>query len=143
MRKANAIGVLLLVLPSCGDWPGGMRPSYQPRDHDPELTAYARTALPIIRSIQRHREKTGRLPTCDELQLLLPSDESAPKDCYVYRGWLYRPSAQYYTLARRLGWDPSLRFCSKDGSWTFCPGDGSPEKPVVLQPEPIAPESRR
>jgi hypothetical protein len=40
-------------------------------------------------------------------------------------------------LSYRLGWDPDLKYYS-DGSesrWVFSPGDGSPEKTIVLKPD--------
>ena len=47
----------------------------------------------------------------------------------------YMPTPNYYILSIKLGWDPKLIFSSQDRSWTFDPGDGSPEKKIKLDVE--------
>jgi predicted lysophospholipase L1 biosynthesis ABC-type transport system permease subunit len=54
------------------------------------------------------------------------------------KGWTYRPTATADTFdaSLRLGWDPSLVYhgTATAGTWAFEPGDGSPERPVILHP---------
>lgn len=125
-----AVGVAIFVVAAVGLLsfsPGGMRSNYPAKDNDPKLLACARSAVPIIRAIESYESRTGRLP--EELKDLAVEQAQVPS---VY----YKPGPNYYTLTIKLGWDPSLVFSSQDRSWTFDPGDGSPEKRITLNAEP-------
>ena len=53
-------------------------------------------------------------------------------------GWTYPPpgKSDTFDLRLRMGWDPSLVYhgTAASGTWAFEPGDGSPERTIVLNP---------
>lgn len=144
--KRALLGLVLLLivggalwLVTASNWPGGIRADYQPKANDKQLTEFAKTALPVIAELTSTRaaSKANQFPTnAAELVVL-----SAGRLTLAGRGvndWHYEPSpdGSAYLLSRKLGWDPKLvfRFDGKQGSWAFEPGDGSPEKLVLLKP---------
>ena len=134
MKSYITLLVAVLAIAGCSEWPGGMRPTYPARDHDPRLTEYAKTALPLIAAIEAYHDRTTYVPSSlTEIAEDLPDTPSlganAPDQ---WRGWFYDSRNDEYTLTKKLGWDPALIFRSSDASWIFYPGDGSPEKIVVL-----------
>lgn len=133
-----AIGVLVVafgftalllfgVIGVRSEWPGGLRSDYPARDGDPRLTGIARTALPVIDAIERHRIGCGEVPSS---LAAVGLDEST--------GWIYeRTTSTSYRLARKLGWDTALHYeWTPDGSaWYFLPGDGNrPDVRIDLDP---------
>ena len=117
---------LLLFVVGCGDI-GGMRGDYPARDYDPELTAIAQEAVPLIQMIEGFHDEKGRYPSYEELNQLHPIRSG--------QGWMYSEREDYFQVFYQLGWDPTLRFDSRDRSWTFEPGDGSPSRQVALAVE--------
>ena len=120
------IPFLSLFLFGCGDI-GGMRGDYPARDYDPKLTEIAQEAVPLIHAIEAFRKERGRYPTYEELNQLQPMQTG--------QTWMYSEREDHYQLFYQLGWDPTLRFDSRDRSWTFEPGDGSPSRQVSLAVE--------
>lgn len=137
--------VLLLVaggafwLVTANNWPGGFRSGYQPKAYDKQLTEFAKTALPVIAELTRARatSKSNQFPT-SAAELVALSDGRLALAGRGVNDWSYEPSPDGATffLSRKLGWDPKLvfRFDGKHGSWVLEPGDGSPEKLVLLKP---------
>lgn len=135
------VALLLLLLSFAGFaglwfvymWPGGVRPNYNAVDHDLLLTYRAGTAKPIIEAVERYRHEQGAYPR--DMTALAPS-EPMPAGTTEIHGWAYGASADGYTLSLRLGWDPSLEYVVEGAAsrWVFNPGDGSPEKTIVLRP---------
>jgi hypothetical protein len=143
----NLMGTTTLVLAQS---PGGVPPSYVVLDRDPQLTAIARTALPLIGALDRFRAAYGRCPRLEdraEFAALLPPGATIVA---TFTGgfvlahgeitpWIYQAPAQnpaQCSLSRKLGWDPDLVY-SVDGvnsRWVFAPGDGSEDRPVRLDP---------
>ncbi len=119
---------VMLVASGCGEWPGGMRPTYPARDNDLRLTKHARTAVPLIRALEAYRNRTSLLPSSlVEIAEMLPAEQSPEANTpNQWRGWWYAFRENEYTLTRKLGWDPVLIYRSSDASWEFNPGDGSP-----------------
>ncbi|MFA5203630.1 MAG: hypothetical protein WC708_04415 [Lentisphaeria bacterium] len=109
--------------------PGGMRPTYPAKDNDPRLLAIAQHTMPIIVAIETYRNRTGKTP----LNLADAGISTTDQESIAYT-----IEADHYLLWIRLGWDPSLVFNSKDRSWTFEPGDGSPEKRIKLDAKSMA-----
>jgi hypothetical protein len=129
---------------------GGVSPSRVVLDGDPQLTAIARTALPLIKALDRFRALYGRCPRLEDragFAALLPvgttivgsftggfalSHGEAPP-------WIYQAPASHparCSLSRKLGWDPDLVY-AVDGPhsrWVFAPGDGSDDRTIRLDP---------
>jgi hypothetical protein len=139
------LAALAIALPVCflvfSEWPGGMRPTYDAKDHDPRLTRVAATARPVIVALARyHNDHAAFPPEAGDLASYLPrppEEAEQPGPEYLL-GWhsfnLKRDGG--YVISYRLGWDPDLKYYS-DGSesrWAFSPGDGTPEKTIVLKP---------
>jgi len=123
-----------IVLTGCDECPGGIKPSYQPQDYDPKLTDFAKIALPIINAADQFRKEKGRLPTYDELLVMLPENEK-PSNKDGPQRWHYFINDKDYLIAIKLGWDSCLKYTSKDRVWSFDPGDGGMhEVPVKLDP---------
>jgi hypothetical protein len=133
-------GALYYLLVVC-EFPGGMRPSYQARNYDPRLTREASTATPAIAALNRYRSQHSAFPAAaSQLAPYLPPAYATTiglKESYVGR-WNYwkTDNGQGYRLSLRLGWDPFLyyQYDGSKGHWVFVPGDGSPEKPIILKP---------
>jgi hypothetical protein len=128
---AIGVGVIALVgaiafLFWCS--PGGVRSNYSAKDNDPKLLACAQSIVPIIKEIEAYQSRTGRVP--ETLDDIVTQTRQLP-DVY----YMHVPESNHYRLAIKLGWDPSLIFSSKDRSWTFDPGDGSPQKIIKLDAE--------
>jgi hypothetical protein len=51
-------------------------------------------------------------------------------------GFYYYGGGDRYTLTKKLGWDPILRyeFDGGRGTWVFDPGDGSGSTVIALSP---------
>jgi len=138
----------LCLLVCCSDF-GGMRGDYPARDYDPRLTEIAEKAVPLIHAIQQYERQESRYPrSLDEIASLLPEDRIErwqSGGAVKFDGWIYSPRNGHFELFYQLGWDPTLIFDSRDGSWTFQPGDGSPPKSVALSvgliPEPAEPQN--
>ena len=124
---AGAAGLWVVYL-----WPGGVRPTYNAVDHDLLLTYRARSAKQIIEGVERYRLQHGDY--APDLAALAPS-EAMPAATTEIHGWGYTASADGYTLSSRLGWDPSLEYVVEGAAsrWVFSPGDGSPDKTIVLR----------
>jgi hypothetical protein len=132
-----------------GELIGGMQPHYPARDYDRRLTAGAQQALPIIEALQNYHEEHGEFPAdAADLQSLLPSmpirGREGNEQRYVYQligDWSYAraETTNHFWLGQRLGWDPSLNYewDGTNGTWVFDPGDGSPARPVLLNPRPL------
>lgn len=105
---------------------GGMRSNYPAKDNDRKILRVAQTIVPIIQKVESYQSQTGRFPEKLEDLGVQPSQ---------YPRVFYTPESNYYTLWIKLGWDPSLTFSSRDRSWTFDPGDGSPRKRIKLDIE--------
>ncbi len=120
------VGALAVLGAACSLlWfsPGGMRSNYTVRDNDPRLMEDVRRITPIIEAIEAHQRRTGKLPA------RLEDIDARPAEIARLA---YAPESDHYTLTVKLGWDPSLVFSSQDRSWTFDPGDGSPERRLRL-----------
>jgi hypothetical protein len=116
--------------------PGGMRPDYRAVDGDWELTREARPALQIIAAIDTYHAQTGVFPAdIGKLSPLLPNGQVNLAGNNI-DGWIYFKEPTGFTLGKRLGWDPGLRYERIGGraSWVFDPGDGSPAKTIALNP---------
>jgi hypothetical protein len=103
-------------------------------DGDPHLTAIAKSALPLIRNLDRYYGEHRHYPkeTANIESTLGPTDSNG-----LFGGWYYIAEADdAYSLYFKLGWDPSLFYrCTKDGTyWEFDPGDGAPSKILHLKP---------
>lgn len=117
---------------------GGMRPTYAAADGDARLTRHAKTALPVIAALrQYHGQHNGFPEDVAQLGPLLPAG-AVNLASHSVEGWTYfsAPKSDTFELSLRLGWDPSLVYhgSAASGTWAFEPGDGSPEKPIVLDP---------
>ncbi len=125
-----AVGIILVAAIWLLSYnPGGMRSTYPAKDNDPRLLVVARSITPVIDRIDAYRTRTGKLPATTE-----DADAHQPDPSSLY--YIYTIDEDHYLLWIKLGWDPSLVFNSKDRSWTFVPGDGSPEKRIKLDAEP-------
>jgi len=119
-------------------WPGGLRTTYKAGDYDPRLTREAKTANIAISALDRfHRDHVAYPADTAALAPYLASLRSTSNAPEI-AGWHYtrKPDGSGYTLARKLGWDPCLLY-EVDGAqarWVFAPGDGSPDKAVLLKP---------
>lgn len=145
---AGVLAVLLLMaagglyyLFEIMEWPGGMHSSYRAKDYDARLTKVAATALPMIEAIEKYRhDHGGAFPKTDAdfAEYVSPSPSVTLKPIISVNGWIYNffDSEPGYNLWHKLGWDPALiyQFDGSKGSWTFDPGDGSPEKKIILKP---------
>jgi hypothetical protein len=140
---------LLVVLPVASvvyivgykEWPGGMRPSYAAADYDPRLTRVAATAAPLIDALERYHDDHSAFPAhaADFVSYLSspPPEPPTPGSDYILDWQYFKHTTNVgYILYRSLGWDPTLQY-HHDGSkahWVFNPGDGSPEKNIILEP---------
>jgi hypothetical protein len=125
----------LFWLAATSEYPGGMRWDYPAKDFDPRLTSIAKTALPIMDALEKHRAATGCYPDgyAEVKQYLADWNSVHARDtANCYQGWCYSKSLTGYHLARSLGWDPALAYDSESNGWEFVPGDGSPGKPIKL-----------
>ncbi|MCC5848193.1 MAG: hypothetical protein JJU29_08870 [Verrucomicrobia bacterium] len=124
----------------CGEFSnvGGIGSDYPAKDHDPKLTEIAEKAGPIFDAIEAYAEEhANHPPSLGNIQDALPADgiEKTPNGgVHGFRGWMYFWEPDGYRLVYRLGWDPHLVYDSRDDTWTFEPGDGSPETTIVLEP---------
>ena len=118
--RCAAIAILAFACVSCNY--GGLRSDYAAKDYDPLLTSYARPAVSIIKAADLYIQKHHTIPSDSDLNL----QKSLTID--------YLPESDSYRIYIKLGWDPSLRYSSKDKSWTFDPGDGRNEKIIRLSP---------
>ena len=143
-------GVSLIVLIAVLEYPGGTRGNNRAAIYDARLTAIAREAVPIIRSIDRYYRAHGRCPgpnasDLTEVRADLPLNLIAtPRDgqaefreAKALTGWLYSSADNDPTacrLWRKLGWDPALIWQRRgsETKWIFDPGDGSGEKAIGL-----------
>lgn len=100
----------------------GLSSSFEPRDHDPELTRIADTAKPIITAITQHQARQGQFPS-DLSALGIDAAQ-----------WHYQVLPSGYVLSKKLGWDPRLLYRMERGrgAWVFDPGDGTPETELRL-----------
>jgi hypothetical protein len=128
-----------------------VRPTYLVRDGDPQLTAIARTALPLIGALDRFRAAHGRCPRLEdraEFAALLPPGTTIvgtfTGGFVLSHGeippWIYQAPAQQdpaqCSLSRKLGWDPDLVYEMNGvhAHWVFAPGDGSDDRAIELSP---------
>lgn len=79
-----------------------MRSNYPAKDNDRKLTAFAQTALPIIKKIELYKKETGSLPVT--LEKLGVQMSQIPRISYVS----FQPGT--YMIWIKLGWDPSLSY---------------------------------
>ncbi len=114
-------------------YPFGMRPGYEAQNHDVRLTQEAKTASPLISSLERFYAEHHRYPY-NQVELIpyLPTSILGiiSSDFDQLYGWIYEPVniGVGCRMTRKLGWDPILK-CQFDGkkmSWIFDLGDGSP-----------------
>lgn len=140
--KTFSHGLLLaaLLLLACGcsrKWIGGISSRYSAVDQDPWLTVQAGSALPLVEALQRYLAQNGHYPKeeADLVRFMSLSSSGSPT------AWHYVPEISGYRLFLQLGWDPSLVYeqSGTAAQWIFDPGDGSPEKEIVLQPWPDKP----
>jgi hypothetical protein len=146
MLTLSGVGLLLAVglaayLLVFSDWPGGMRPTYAAADYDARLTREAANAMPLIAALNRYHDEHAGFPAhaADFISYLVsvsPRPLTASTDDML--GWRYAQGEKgvSYILSRKLGWDASLRY-HYDASgtrWVFDPGDGSPERTIILKP---------
>jgi hypothetical protein len=130
------VGVVLFVLHYPELSPGGVSSTYNAVNGDWFLTRKARSAVPYMTAIERYRADHGAVPgkAKDLATYLSPGMITAGG---TLGGWNYSTdNAGGYTLSLRLGWDPSLEYHwnSGIGTWSFSPGDGTPEKIIKLNP---------
>lgn len=121
------------------EWPGGMRPSYAAEDYDPRLTEVAATAKPVIAALQRYHDDHAAFPehVADLVSYLASPSETLMTPRYEeILGWSYTRLKTGYVLSRGLGWDPLLKYFQDESGarWVFDPGDGSPQKTILLKP---------
>jgi hypothetical protein len=122
-------------------FPGGMPPTYNAANYDPRLTREASTATVVIAALNRYRSKHSAFPAAaSQLAPYLPyatAASSSLRHGFVC-GWYYEKTSngRGYALSRSLGWVPCLRYeyHGSKGRWVFVPGDGTPEKPLILKP---------
>lgn len=131
-----AIRAFLVHSDPFNGWPGGIPPTYAATDGDPRLTREAKTVAPIRDAVKKCFAKHDTYPpNVAAFQGDPPSSAQVAPDGSV-DGWRYTSASTGFSLTRRLGWGPWLEY-RWDGSidaWIFNPGDGSPEKAIVLHP---------
>jgi hypothetical protein len=101
---------------------GGLPPTYNVTDHDARLSQEAATAQPLITALASYRAEHGQFPA--EISVLGVASD----------GWVYATQPSGYVLSKKLGWDPTLHYRFEQGRarWVFEPGDGSPEREIIL-----------
>jgi hypothetical protein len=119
-----------------------LAPDYQVRNNDPKLMDVARTAAPIIDSLNRYQAERGLFPALDDpaLSAGLPKDVTVTSRGFRIEGhlpeWLYSLDDRktLYRPSYKLGWDPRLVFIrSTEGSyWEYDPGDGADATRLIL-----------
>ena len=114
-----------------------MRSTYEAADSDPRLTTEARTAISTIGALQDYYKLHSKYPASVNDTDLHPTTTISNVG-QIVDGWIYWTSSDGtgFEMWRKLGWDPSLvyRCTGTKGQWIFNPGDGSPEKPIALDP---------
>jgi hypothetical protein len=127
-----------------------MKPSIDPQPSSHSKSEFfsslleAATAKPLIAALNRYHDEHAVFPThATDFVSYLPSAPAPPlaPDTDDILDWHYTQgeSGSGYVLTRKLvdpGWDPTLQY-HHDGAqthWVFDPGDGSPEKTIILQP---------
>lgn len=145
-RKAVRVLGFSVVVALCvwaagwlGEWPGGMRSNYRAVDFERRLTGVAKSALPLADAIQRYYVSHGHLPEdLAPIRDILTAQGWQASDLHQFEDWRYvvSPGTASFSLTRKLGWDPSLRYTWKggEGSWHFNPGNGTPERLIELKP---------
>jgi hypothetical protein len=131
--------VFFTVLSGCGEGPGGMPPTYNAADFDARLTREAKTATPVIEALRRYQSEHRSFPEdASALRAYLPTSTviTGQPPNQAVAGWCYDRQEAGFTLTRKIGWDPCLRYRCFNGSneWVFLPGDGSPDKTILLKP---------
>ena len=133
-----AVGGLAYFFFEFGGLVGGFPPTYSASDGDWALTHKARSAKPLINALRQYHNQHGKFPAdLSQLVPLLPAG-SVDQAFNNVNGWTYFPSptSDAFDAHLRLGWDPSLIYhgTAQTGRWAFEPGDGTPEKPIALNP---------
>ena len=131
---------------------GGLHSGYRARDGDLLLTRIARSALPIIGTLDRYKATHGVFPNSASAADASALASDLPPSVKVVRqgGWLAfetggpSPWTYYllgsdgrsYTLSTKLGWDPRLAYrrSPAGAQWIFEPGDGSDQRFIDLRP---------
>ena len=138
--KSLILSLPILLFAGCGELLdfGGMRGDYPAKDHDPKLTEIARKAGPIFSAVEEYYEQNSTYPdSLSDIEELLPAEgieRSIGGEVFRFREWMYIREPDGFRLYYVLGWDPRLFYDSRDDTWTFAPGDGSPEKAIILDP---------
>lgn len=116
------IAAILLARPVLNVLRIGLSPSYQPRDHDPELARIADTVRPVIAALTQYHARHGQFPA----DLAVLGVDAAH--------WHYQVLPSGYVLSKKLGWDPRLLYRMEQGRgvWVFDPGDGTRETELRL-----------
>jgi hypothetical protein len=119
-----------------------LAPDDRVRNNDPKLMDVARTAAPIIASLNRYQAERGRFPTLDDpaLSAGLPKDVVVTSRGFRIDGhlpeWLYSLDDRktLYRLSYKLGWDPKLIFTKSidESYWEYDPGDGADPTRLIL-----------
>ena len=128
----------VLFLAGCGGFLnfGGMGSDYPAKDHDPKLTEFARKAGPILDAVEEYSKKHSTYPdSLTDIADLLPAEgieRTNSGEIFRFRDWTYIREPDGFRLYYVLGWDPRLLYDSRDDTWTFEPGDGSPVKAIIL-----------
>lgn len=123
-----------IQLVACGEWSTGIPSSYLAEDYDPRLTVQASSAVPLIDAIKRYQADQSKLPSKgDDLKPFVATDPHAQN---MSEEWHYIRNSDGYRLYRKVGWDASLSFVQTKISshWVFDPGDGRPDKQIILTP---------
>ena len=129
MKILSILAFAAILVASCSENSGGMSAGYPARDYDPTLTEFALTLVPLITAIGEKKKEEGDIPqTIDSFSDLIED----PLKIY------YNPEKEYYRIGIKLGWDPVLWFDSRNQTWTFDPGDGSPSQEIKLRVDPDA-----
>jgi hypothetical protein len=154
-RIMTALGALAIVAAGLLTawiigYPGGIRSSYTPTNHDARLTPIAREAAPMIQAIDRYYSAHGQCPRPTEsgvaelrkdlpegLTSTLRGDKIELRGANAVTGWLYYSSDAEPTVCqlwRKLGWDPALVWLRRGDQtrWIFVPGDGTDQKMIDL-----------
>jgi hypothetical protein len=111
---------------------------YKAKDYDARLTRIAKTAKIAIGALERfHHDHSVYPADTAALAPYLSSTRPTPNAPEI-AGWYYTRKADGsgYTLARKLSWDPCLlyEFDGAQAHWVFSPGDGGPDKTILLKP---------
>ncbi|WP_133793615.1 hypothetical protein [Prosthecobacter fusiformis] len=89
----------------------------------------------MVKAVQRYETLRGHYPKEEADLITFMSSTPASREG-ILGGWHYVKDGMGFRLNLSLGWDPSLIYVGSKSSahWAFDPGDGTPEKVIILTP---------